>query len=302
MPTAILIGFEYKTNSLPGAIIDLYQANKWCQSFGCITHILTDIESIDNTDNLRHAVNRKIADKHLLTFDPKRTIIHDKDDLHVQLLNILRTMSDNRLVIYYSGHGVKECMMLPDGTLLPFVEFRDYVLDNINPYVEIFWILDCCNPNGLYLPYKLEKNKFMLSPSKVQCVLQPILLITSSESNEKSVTTKLGSLFTRNIFRLLTRMNEDSLIKDGILPNYRNRNLRRLMGNLTSSIRKMHTGYAQTVSIYSSYTIDPVLWMWVGSRRSYDIACDMSLTVLLIRPNETISEKSDNPYDDLYPD
>lgn len=299
MPDAILIGFEYKKNKLPGTIIDIYHASKWCNSFNCTTHILTDIDVINSDDILNAAVLRKIAGEDLLRFDPQRTIINDTDGLLEALTTILHNISETKLIMYYSGHGMKDSMLLPDGSLLSFVQFRDHVLANINSNVEIFWILDCCNPNGLHLPYKLKGNSFVLSPCKVQCILHPILLITSSESNEKSITTKLGSLFTRNLFRLLTVMNEDGQVNDDIVPNCRNRNLRRLMGNLSSSIRKMNTGYVQTVSIYSSYVIDPVLWMWIGSNKEYDIVPDMSLTVLMIRPYNCIAK---NPYDTLYPE
>lgn len=290
MPTAILIGFEYTFNSLTGAILDLYQAYKWCQSFGCQINVLTDIEFIKDPGNLQNAIERKLADPDLTTFYPrmKPEIIHDAKSLLSTIITVLRPgVSDGKLIIYYSGHGVKDSIVMPDRTLLPFVDFRDNILSNLDPYVEIFWILDCCNPNGLHLPYKLEGNRFTLSPTKIQCVTQPILLITSSEANEKSIATKSGSIFSRHLFRLLTELNapaEPIIRRRSVtIPTGRNRNLRRLIGSLASSIRKMHTGYAQTVSIYSSYVADPVLWMWIGSSKNSDIVTDMSLSTLIIR-------------------
>lgn len=290
MPTALLIGFEYTFNSLTGAIIDLYQAHKWCQSFDCNINILTDIEFIRDPVNLQNVVDQKLADSDLLTFYSRiiPKIVTGANTLLSTIINILRTgVPDSKLIIYYSGHGVKDSMVMPDKALLPFVDFRDNILNNLDPYVEIFWVLDCCNPNGLHLPYKLDRNQFVMSPTKIQCVTQPILLITSSEANEKSIATKSGSVFSRYLFRLLTLMNIPSelIIKKRTvtLPTGKNRNLRRLIGNLSSSIRKMHTGYSQTVSIYSSYIIDPILWMWIGSNKDYDIVSDLSLSTLVIR-------------------
>lgn len=321
MPTAILIGFEYTFNSLTGAIIDLYNAYKWCQSFGLRNiSVLTDIEFVRDPANLQAAVDKNLADSDLLTFYSRigsKIIVKNATALLTNIIRILRLgVPDNKLVIYYSGHGVKDSIVMPDRTLLPFVDFRDNILNVLDPYVEIFWILDCCNPNGLHLPYKLEGNQFVLSPTKIECVPQPILLITSSEINEKSIATKFGSVFSRHLFRLLTMLNSDEepIIhrKSITIPINRNRNLRRLIGNLASSIRKMHTGYAQTVSVYSSYVIDPILWMWIGSHKSYDIVADMSLSVIIIRNNQFMSNlqiaafKSENaminPYDSVYPE
>lgn len=297
MPTALLIAFEYTFNSLTGAIVDLYHAYKWCKSFDCNIHVLTDISNIKDAHNLQNVVERKIADPELIGFYykiPSKTIVTNRSTLLNKIINILQVgIPDNKLIIYYSGHGVKDSMVMPDRTLLPFVDFRDNILQILHPYIEIFWILDCCNPNGLHLPYKLEGNTFVLSPSKIECISQPILLITSSEANEKSIATRAGSVFSRHLFLLLTLLNnEDKPITVSLkpsgryrlnIPTYKNRNLRRLIGNLASSIRKMHTGYAQTVSMYCSYFSDPILWMWIGSRKTYDIVTDISLSSLIIR-------------------
>lgn len=296
MPLAILIGFEYKFNILPGAIIDLYHSYKWCQSFNCNIHVLTDIKTIRDPDNLHYAIKQEIADTDLYDFYDNINPIIISNNLLDEIVNILKLgIPDNKLILYYSGHGIKDSMIMPDRSLLPFIKFRDGILNYLSPYVEIFWILDCCNPNGLNIPYKLDGNSFVLSSTKIECVSQPILLITSSESTEKSIATQFGSLFSRHLFQILTLMNDESINKKKILtiPIHKNRNLRRLIGNLASSIRKMNTGYSQTVSIYSSYVIDPVLWLWIGSKKDYDIVTDFSLSILIIR------NKSDNPKHDV---
>jgi Caspase domain len=302
MPTAILVVFEYKTNILTGARMDLEYAYKWCQSFNCDIHVFTDIESEDY-----------ISTK-------------NKSELESGLIWILKHgIIDHKLVLYYSGHGIMESMVMPDQGTLLFIDFRNIILSNLSPQTEIFWILDCCNPLGLYLPYKLNENGFSLTnttnnpPSpikersgswsgsgndlpndmnwkdipqqeksstahKIIWALQPILLITSAKHNEKSVATKSGSLFSKCLFELLTDMNHDRFKFIDIIPISINRNLRRLIGNLSSSIRTNHTGYQQTVSIYSSYIFDPILWMWVGSNKYHDIVSDASFSTLIIRP------------------
>lgn len=319
MPVALLIGFEYTFNSLTGAIIDLYHASNWCKSFGCDVHILTDIEYVKDRDNLKQIVDRKIAGSDLLTFYdsiPIKRYCRNSVTLLTEIGNILKKgVPDNKLIIYYSGHGVKDSMVMPDRTLLPFIDFRNNIIGEINPYVEIFCILDCCNPSGMHLPFKLTGNEFVLSPTKIECVRQPVLLITSSEVNEKSIATKAGSVFSRHLFRILSRLsfNDNTIFnkKKIVIPTYKNRNLRRLIGTLASSIRGMHTGYSQTVSMYSSYIIDPILWMWVGNNKPYDLVTDISLSTLIIRDNskseqyqainrEKEEKKYYNPYDELY--
>ena len=291
MPTAILIGFEYTFNSLPGALIDLYFAYNWCKGFGCQINVITDIKAVNNPDNLRNAVDRKIVDKGILSFYNKvdKSVITEKQKLLDSISKIFnREIEDNKLVIYYSGHGVKESMILPDRSTIPFTELRDHILNNIASYVEVFWILDCCNPNGLHLPCKLVENRFEISPHKVDYMTQPILLITSSEPQEKSIATKAGSVFTRHLFKILTNMkasSADVIVKGKkiSIPRSKNRNLRRLVSNLMSSIKGMHTGFQQTVSIYSSYMVDPVLWLWIGSDKDHDVVCDTGLSTLIIR-------------------
>lgn len=289
MPTAILIGFEYEFNTLPGAIIDLYHAYKWCHSFNCDIHVLTDIQQIKDQEILNSSVNRKISSPDILTFYDNlssKRIISNINDILTSLESLL-DIQDNKLIIYYTGHGMKDSMVMPDKSLLSFIKFRDTVLQYLNKYVEIFWILDCCNPNGLNLPYKLTDNTFMLSPNKVDFITQPILLITSADANEKSVSTKLGSLFSRNLFKTLTNLNiveAFPIIRDKIrIPTHNNRNLKRIIGNLASTIRKSHTGYSQTVSIYASYVMDPILWMWIGSCKSYDVVGDMTGSLIVVR-------------------
>ena len=46
---------------------------------------------------------------------------------------------------------------------------------------------------------------------------------------------------------------------------YNIRNLERLVDKLSEAIRKLDTGYTQTVSLYCSYPSEPILWPWIGN-------------------------------------
>ncbi|MEM2986623.1 MAG: caspase family protein [Nitrososphaerota archaeon] len=261
MPVAILIIFSYESNPkkfLPSAPYDFNYVYQWCKNFST-TFIITDMD-----------INMKSIKSNMI-------IINSYEDLLTGIYTILSKEIDFKLFIYYSGHGVHDSMVLPDNSLLPFVNLKRYIVEIIPEYTEIFWVLDCCNPNGLNLPCKLQGERFVLSPNKVEFILQPVLLITSSDSNEKSMSTKNGSLFTKYFFQHLLLMDKNSKIKE------KNRNLRHLITTLTNSIKKDHPWYSQTISVYCSYFMDPLLWTWIGSKKNYDIVPDITMSTLVIR-------------------
>lgn len=273
MPIAILIVFEYEHKPLTGAIIDLYHAYKWCKSFNCKINVFTDIEYIKDSSILEAAFEKNIVEDDIMTFYENidsKYIVNNSSELLSELNNILDISKDNKIIIYYSGHGVENNAIMPNKELFSFISFRNKLLDLFDSYTEIFWILDCCNPNGLNLPFKLKNNSFELSSSQIECVTQPILLLTSSNSNEKSIASKFGSIFSKSLFTFLSNIDTD-------------RNLTNMINSLSNEINILQTGYTQTISLYSSYVINPVLWMWIGSVNNYDIVSDMSLSILILR-------------------
>jgi hypothetical protein len=289
MPTSILIGFEYKNDILPGTLIDLYHCHKWCKSFGCTINILTDIKEI-NTELLYNAIANKLANKSLLNFYDITKPIIIFDNLIDELLNILKQkIIDDKLIVYYTGHGVLyDNLVMPNENLLSMKKLKSIILENVPKSTEIFLIFDCCNPDGMGLPFKLKNNSFVLSSTDMKLVdfiEHKVLLITSSANHQKSVATQLGSLFTRYLFKILIDMNnyDESYIKKENIPLSINRNLQRLTSNLSCHIRKLHTGYQQNISIYSSYIIDPVLWLWLGNYNNHNIICDYTLENIIVK-------------------
>lgn len=289
MPISILIGFEYKNDILPGTLIDLYHCYKWCKSFNCVTYILTDIKEI-NIEILHNAIDNKLANKSLLNFYNIMNPIIIYDNLIDELSKILKNkIQDDKLIIYYTGHGVLyDNLVMPNDSLLSMKKLKNIILENVIISTEIFFIFDCCNPDGMGLPFKLKDNSFVLSSTDMKLidfVEHKILLITSSANHQKSVATQLGSLFTRYLFKILIDMNkyDESYIKKENIPLSINRNLQRLTSNLSCNIRKLHTGYQQNISIYSSYIIDPILWIWIGNHNNRDIITDYTLENIIVK-------------------
>lgn len=283
MPLSILIGFQYKRNMLKGAYVDINIAKNWCKSFNCETFILTDIADASDIDDTMFVESSKDLQSRI------KDIINDNYCYKCKNTeDYEKCCCQNKIIIYYSGHGIKNYMKMPDETLLSFLDFRDNIVYSLPSTSEIFFIVDCCNPNGLHLPFKLQKNKFALSRdlSCVSCVTQRILLITSANEEEKSVSRDDGSVFTKYLFEILSEF----VASHHNITNKNNRNLQRLCYNLSSKI-KNSTGHNQTVSVYSSYIIDPVLWLWIGN--NIDIISDMSLSTLIIRhTDETLSKRN----------
>lgn len=261
--TAILIVFEYQ-KVLSGAIIDLYQSYCWVKNFTDDIHIITDIKV-----DLERFIKVGVELNYVTSLDP----IAD-------LTNCLaKGLKNNKLVIYYSGHGLKNSIVLPNETHYSLTDFRDLVVKYGNFETEIFWICDCCNPNGLNLAFKLIDNRFRLN--NYVFVEPKIILITSAEINQLSIGDCDGSIFSKRLFQYLTVLNED--IDGLIVPNNKNRNLQRLIRTLKGDINK------QIVCIYSSYLIDPILWNWVGRRVEYSLKVDQSLNIFIF-------ELQDNRY------
>lgn len=303
MPLAILIGFEYKIDILPGTIIDLYHCYKWCQSFTSNIKILTDITCDSNKSLLSEAIKNKLVKKDIYKFYDTVNPIIIFDNLIPEITEIIKNdLVDNKLIIYYTGHGVSHNnLVMPNESLLSTILFKNELLKAIPNTTEIFMIFDCCNPNGMNLPFKLSNNNFRLSLcdniNNVDFTEHKILLLTSAANHQKSVATQLGSLFTRYLFRILNEMNDVDIINDFMktykydnmiyenIPLSLNRNLQRLSNNLCTEIKKFNAGYNQNITIYSSYVIDPILWTWLGVSNDYDITTDYTLNKILVISN-----------------
>lgn len=292
-----IISFQYSGKRyLPGAAIDVYHAYKWARGITNSIYVFTDF-SLDNIEIPSCVLDDKIVEEDVVTLfkiiGRMVTSGNNKDDLLSWLHNISWS---NRVIIYYSGHGKKKELLLPNGEQLCTHTLRDVIKQETQDNCEVFIIYDCCNPNNLDLPFQLKGNTFVNADNMLTAKFckQKILLMASSRQEEKSVATPYGSLFTRHLFNTLRSLDIDQ-VSDMDMSTWlslKNRNLSRLAGRLIGSIRKENSEKPQTVSIYSSHMQDPVLWLWLGT--DVDVSCHPSITALVIRGC------SQNVYDDRY--
>lgn len=208
MPTVIIIGFKYSKTVLYSTIIDIYIVYSYYRNLGYKIYIATDIVDLNDYDMLELYTSGVIDDKYQDFKDNFRTLsnlVNDGEELDDFFMNIKLT-SDRRLLVYYTGHGKKDHIVLPNGKY-HILDFRSKIigiseeLDSIGS--QIFLIMDCCHPHGMYLPflYNRETSKYVMISNHY--VLPEIILIVSSEEDSKSRATYSGSFFTRQLFKLL---------------------------------------------------------------------------------------------------
>jgi hypothetical protein len=227
MPTLVILGFSY--HDIPGkelvsSMTDIYIIYSFYKERGFRIYLLTDMDTFPKEHDMlglytSGIINEKYKE-FVDNFSSIRRVVKTKYDLENAFEDVSITQ-DRRLVFYYTGHGKKDNIILPDGCYSA-MDLRNSIiklgsnsfqslntderslsngLDTIGS--QIFIILDCCNPHGLYLPfmYIREKNDYMMMNNHF--VLPRIILITSSEEDNPSKANMRYSIFTKELFTLL---------------------------------------------------------------------------------------------------
>lgn len=258
--TAILIGFNY-SDSVPGIIVDLYQAYKLCQPWATQIRVITDMTVDGPTAYVSRAIIDGLVGPDISTFiamlretNSLYTVTHQDKPLRMQ--QCLEGIGGDKCLVYYTGHGLQDSFILPNGTRLPIQLFQESLFGRFPISAEILWIMDCCYPSGLSLPYKLQHGHWRYREEGVPERRRVICLSSSDGQHEKSVATRQGSVFSRALFELL---------KSGI------RNVAKIQAELNSKVRASYDEYKveygrlprQTVSLYASYPDLREIWPWV---------------------------------------
>lgn len=224
MPSALIMGFEYRVpigmTSLSGVIIDMYRTYQYCLSVG-ITEItvMTDISVDVKMTELLPAMRDEIIDSQINTFI---TLLQERKQLQVlshtdpifrfQAIIEGCILKSTKQFVYYTGHGIDEAIVLPSGDHLPIRLLRDSIVERCDPRAEIFWVMDCCHPSHLHLPFVLvqregegkESSRYKLRDKLGSYTpRQDIICIGGADvESYQSIMTDKGSIFSGKLLDL----------------------------------------------------------------------------------------------------
>ena len=273
MPVAIIIGFEYVINHISIMIIDLYRAYTYFSSLGFNIYLMSDIVNPTITDNLESIINNsnennnKNISNNIYDFvknfeEYKFNTVRSAKDLIISLENIIFTSNDKYIAVYYSGHAKKGGLIAPNEDMIPIILFRDTILNRLFKDSFVIFIMDCCNPQGGLLPYRLivdehQHQSFrLLQPYRFDTVVEKnVILLASTNDNEKSYAAKHGSFFTRYLFENLINIATGNVIAC--------RSIVKLLAKITNDIKINHPEQQQVPYAYVSYPIDKMIWPWL---------------------------------------
>ena len=254
-------------------ILDLYRAYTYFSSLGFTIYLITDIVEPVISENIQSIVsndsdNKKISDgvyDFIKNFENiKSNTIRSMADLTSSVQDIIFTDDDKEISVYYSGHAKLGGLVMPNEDIIPIISIRDIILSRLSPDAYVIFIMDCCNPQGGLLPYRLTENvlnknhqEFLLvKPYRFDTVVEKnVILLASTNDNEKSYAAKYGSLFSRYLFSNLMDMAQGNVMACRSISN--------LLHKITNDIKLYHPQQRQTPCAYVSYPIDKMIWPWL---------------------------------------
>ena len=299
---SIILGFSYpeytsplgipnpnKLKYLPGMITDTYMAYKKSLEIGADKIvIITDVISNVNPTVLVESVNRGITKTDIFNFIDEIKL----GGYWFPYLNKSKIISDiiksckeaNHVFFYYTGHLEKDELLLPinnehfsysygsnKDSMLPAREINDAVVSTTAAGCDIIYVMDCCNFDGMCLPYKLLDNVYRLgySEEKLFCKKE-ILCISASRNIENAISSKNGSLFSNEFFRLVSKVSLDKNIKL--------RDWRIMLTELNQLCGRLND---QTVNIYSSFPDTFLIWKWFVDGSNLKVVIEDNLITIL---------------------
>lgn len=281
MVTGIIIAFEYRcsanTSRLTGVINDMVLVYKYSHKICDKLYVISDIEE---------RVLRTVLEANKSSCKETPIVIYRVVDVQTlaDTMNSISIQGD-KLLIYYSGHGVLtykstersliniakgEAILLPDNSKLSFRRFRDIILDKLTVKSQVLFILDCCNPSSLSLPYVLNDNGYLnLRNETVQTIPLPkrekvnrekffytshrIIVLASTRTRGQSISTINGSVFTQSLFKETGTLDEELLTLKSISVKF---------NKLSSNIKAIFNRY-ESFCVYTSHPHITKLWNWL---------------------------------------
>jgi len=132
-------------------------------------------------------------------------LVKDKKSFEHALTSI--KIKDNKVVFYYTGHGVPSSLVLPDLTEYYYHHLQSHLekLVSQEMVAHFFYIMDCCHCNAMMLPFKfdLAKQDFKLKGKYHDRSTSDTTIISSSSKKDLSYSYCSGSSFTNYFFSYL---------------------------------------------------------------------------------------------------
>lgn len=293
MVTCLLFGFKYKYeyNKLPGIVIDLYKAFKICKGINYQTNrpihisIYTDVQDDESVKSITRAVREGSVSPAIINFISER--LKDGTLKQYQSLEYLRgciqeqVHEEDKILIYYTGHGECGDILLPQGERYKIEYLRDDLCIYSAKNVEIFAVLDCCHGTGMSLPYSYKIKSFerdIVYPTmdNMNFNLRNFICISSSQGLEESIVKEEGSVFTK-VFYTYIRNKKRVKLKDLLL-------------HLDLALRE----YPQTTTIHLSYPSNTEIWRWILGKPIYDCIYDLATHTCSYGYTKLLRDKEEN--------
>jgi len=125
-----------------------------------------------------------------------------------QIIEIIKLFisKKSKYLIYYTGHGKNNSFLVPNKDIINVNSIIDLIKDNTKKDSEIILIIDCCQIENVNLPFLYKNGKFTYN-SDVNIITQYFLCIVSHNSENKTLSTIDGSLFTISLIKSLQYTN-----------------------------------------------------------------------------------------------
>lgn len=148
---------------------------------------------------------------------------------------------------------------------LSLIDFRTLILTSADRNAQVFMVMDCCNGNGLGLPFQMLDGIYRLTNNEPRIyTTQEVVCLSSTMSDENSITSRDGSIFTRSLFKQM-KEKEQSIKK-----------MLDVVG------KECITRYEQTATVHASYPNSKILWNWVYGPTSIDIVANYSNNTIIV--------------------
>lgn len=282
---------------LPGAIVDLYRMTMYMLEIGIKPLILTDIEpSQINYRVLTRFVGYGEVPLDILDFPHeflRNSCIRREEDLIRALESLV--WDDNKLLFYYSGHGLNNGLLFPDRSHMPLHRLfhllrscrRKFFRESSRESGQSLFVLDCCDiPDvNLSFVYRPQEGRFRLNKEPYLQTTDYLLIFRSSTPDGVAGTTRFGSLFTRALTSFLTSRLRSTLL----LPHL----FSQVPQALTQSYKlTTTTNYMQDLLITSSHNSGPLLWGWLTNSPISPHPHSSHLFLLKTETQESLEEEA----------